>query len=325
MNTLRDQGISTTDSEILEHRVLFMLDEHERNHPGTAPRLGELAEAATDEPTLWSSIDDHGALVMSTLETQGLVRVGRTMGPPSSHALRLLPLGKTEAARQKQQRESVAARRNAGRCALLFWLYNEDAAGNTGPVEFTRFLEYPLSYFWGFKLDASDVEHCVRWLSEKGLATMVAAWGNGGGIAHITVEGIDCIEQYSGEIGAYMKGRSGSGQSISIGDNFTGQFGAAHQGSVQQTQNQKVDVEGISKVLGGIRAGIPALGLDAEDAAELEGVIVDIEKRGGSGELDAPTAKTRMERVREIVGRSTTALGPTFVAAAEALITNIGA
>ncbi|MGW4644547.1 hypothetical protein ACWEN6_38940 [Sphaerisporangium sp. NPDC004334] len=73
-------------------------------------------------------------------------------------------------------------------------------------------------------------------------------------------------------------------------------------------------------VLDGVRAAAPTLGLDPADAEGLDRTIAEIEEKGNAGELTQEEKKTLLQRIGGFLGKATTVLGPTLLAAVKQLL-----
>jgi hypothetical protein len=309
--------LSTSESGVAEYLVLDLLLDYEDAHPGRAPRLEELANAVGHEKDI-PLFQKHAALIIEGLKSRHAIRVGSTISSYWDFSINLVLNGRRDAEQARERRSSRQERRNACRHALLWWLHEED---DGGPVALGRFFHHPVANFYGYPFDRDDLEHAMRWLSDKRLI-QVTALSSDVYAAQVTDTGTDCAEQYPWQIQSYLNRRStvSGGQNVTIGGDFHGQFGMTGQGDITQTQDQKVDIKKIMSVLDGIRSTIPALGLPEEDAAGLADTIDEIEERGNAGTLDDEGKKSLLQRIGSFLATATTTLGPTFIAAVQALL-----
>ncbi|MBB4702267.1 hypothetical protein [Sphaerisporangium siamense] len=320
MDVLKEHGLARSEEEVLEHLVLDMLYEYAALDPSLVPRLHELAEAVGrhgDVPRLL----EHAESIIHGLDSRGVISVARSVGGWVNFGLAITPDGKREAQRVRRRRADIAARRAACRIALLRWLYGQDAKVETPSMaNAEHFFLDCLSFFWGEQFQAGEVDRAAARLREDKLITGGESWGGHTPRAQITSRGIDCVEQDQGDIAAYMGRMAMSGgQHVSVGGDFHGQLGMTGQGDVTQTQDQKVDIKKIMSVLDGVRAQLPTLGLDAEDAEGLDRTIAEIEEKGNAGELTQEEKKTLLQRIGGFLGKATAFLGPALLAAVQQL------
>lgn len=305
-------GLVATEPELVAIWLLDWLYIY-REAGGGAPRPGELLDHSGDqERRPWA--EQHLEPALSLLAAEGSVNVHRSLGGLLHSTFALTDEGASKVLERRGRRKDIAARRNAGRQAVLLWIYHEEAAGRSS-AGYERISESPYGFFEGEALTPEEVDRAAAYLDEKGLIKGTDVAERHGPIhATTTPEGQDCVESYGGFIGEYLRSKAVGGQHVSFGGDNYGQVAAMGSGHNQQTQNQGVDTEALMRVLEGVRANIPQLQLDEGDARELETVIAEIEESGNAGTLTPARSRSLLQRCRAIAAGSSAVLAPVLVA-----------
>lgn len=313
----RDLGLTRLEGDLLGHLVLDWLYDYAQANPGLIPSIEELAEHANradDIPMLKAHVDD----IQQDLESRGFITLVKVLAGPWAYSLRLTAAGRRQATHARAQRTSPAARKTACRTALLLWLYDQDEASPDSMPVVGNFFQNPLSFFYGYQFEISDVDRAANWLAECDFIRKIAAWGYDALRAQITNKGSDFVEIDNANYGAYQRRHQmGGGNTINFHGNNSGQIGQAVHGNVTQTQNQGVDVEKLIGVLAGVREALPMLKLEPADADELTQTMSELEAKGEAGTLTEAETKPLMKRIAAALGKSTAAMAPFLLDAVE--------
>ncbi|MEN3541066.1 hypothetical protein AAH991_38540 [Microbispora sp. ZYX-F-249] len=301
MNNLRSLGLTRHEGELLAYLVLDWLYDYNTANPGLGPRLQELAEFANRDGDV-PALRTHAGTIHKILAEQHLIRVSGGMGGPWVYGLALLPIGRLEAERIRQQRSDKGARKIACRHAILLWLGEQDVVAPDEHISLSGIFSHPLGYYYGAPFTNVDIERAASWLVENLLIECESDFD--GVDARLTSRGSDCVEIYKGDISAYLGSRTmTSGPTINVHGNNSGNIGQATHGNVTQYQ-QGIDVEAVLKAIGAVRETLPALQLGDEDNAELTRTMDELDEKGKAGTLTEDQKNSLLQRVRDILKKS---------------------
>ncbi|MEU1586072.1 hypothetical protein [Micromonospora sp. NPDC005710] len=197
--------------------------------PGLVPSVSEMMTDVGTEG-FESMVRPHVEVAVALLEEAGLLNgSAKTYGSQGMNLpVWLTDSGRREAASRIERRKDNRSRRSACRDALLRWVYERDATGES--TEITEIATSPYGWFNGILFTAADLAEAVEYLRERRLL---------GGMAErlsIAPAGTECIEQY-GSVVEYLNRRDAAGVNVMIlGDN-NGQLAVGNRDVAQDQTN----------------------------------------------------------------------------------------
>ncbi|MEU8236434.1 hypothetical protein AB0C12_43155 [Actinoplanes sp. NPDC048967] len=169
-------------------------------------------------------------VAVAALEEAGLFNgSAKTFGSQGmSLPVWLTDSGRREAASRIESRKDNRARRSACRDAVLRWVYERDATGES--TEITEIATCPYGWFNGILFSAADLAEAVGYLRGRRLL--------GGTNESLAIEpaGTECIEQYGGVV-EYLNRRDAAGVNVTIMGNNSGQLAVANRDVTQDQAN----------------------------------------------------------------------------------------
>jgi hypothetical protein len=217
---------------------------------------------------LGSFIEDNGldiqtgyALIRAAAESK-LVNDASSLSVPCG----ALTLPGVDAVRRRR-REAPAARRRALYAALLRRLHEQEEAGANMPVVSPALLEG--GPFRPGVTD-SEVDRAAAYLVDNDLIRGIPVAEKAGPVrASVTSKGLDCLDNYGGDVTAYLeRGRRGGG-GTTIGTvtvhNSSGNVAIA--GDATQHVTTEVDLAALARIIQALLDGLPRYQLPPEAAA----------------------------------------------------------
>ncbi|MGC1211997.1 MAG: hypothetical protein WA890_12120 [Micromonospora sp.] len=285
-------GGSVTGSE-LELVAGWLLDwgyAYSKDKPGLIPSVAEMMTDVGVEEFV-PLVEPHVAVAMDALEGAGLIK-DPVMGYGSrgmSLSIWLTEAGRREAAARIERRKDNRARRVACRDAVLRWVYERDANGES--TEVAEIVNSPYGWFNGELFSAADLVEAVRFLRERGLL--------GGTDETPTIEpaGTECIEQYGGVVD-YLNRGDGAGVNVTIMGNNNGQLAVANR-DVAQNQTNMNQVEALAIFAKALREFGQLL--PAEQQPEYEEVAAALEREAAKAEPNKGWVKSLIDRAKGLL------------------------
>ncbi|MEW2539311.1 hypothetical protein [Micromonospora chalcea] len=260
------------------------------HHPGSVPSVIELVRRSDAQDRV-PLIEPYADVVVDELAERGLLNESTRLGGGSAlaRAVWLSEAGRREAVVRLDRRRDNLARRSACRDAVLRWVYERDANGES--TEIAEIATSPYGWFSGELYSAADLVEAVRFLRERRLL---------GGIDEApTIEpaGAECVEQYGGVV-EYLNRGDGAGVNVTIlGDN-SGQLAVANR-DVAQNQTNMNQVEALSIFAKALREFGQLL--PTEQQPEYEEVATALEREAGKAEPNKGWVKSLIDRAKGLL------------------------
>jgi hypothetical protein len=310
-------GLVQNESELVAIWFLEWLHDYRQANPGLLPSPEDCVVHSGNEE-LRPMVEKHLDAALGMLEDRGLLRVTRTMGPVySSASLALTSSGSQDVLGRRERRNDVGARRRACREALLRWIYQQDAEGTPAP-NISGMPRSTYGYFTGTPFEQRDLDEASRYLREHGLIRGAGSWGGGIMRPHITAEGKQVIEQYSGSVVDYLNRNQNGGvvNQTNFYGSVSGQVAWGNR-DVQQHMQQGMDVDALGVLLQALRDIAPILAIQDDDASELATLADQAATEAGKDEPDKSWIKGILDRMKNLVSKSEKAIGTLAIAAIE--------
>ncbi|MGW3307581.1 hypothetical protein ACWDG9_13465 [Streptomyces sp. NPDC001073] len=189
---------------------------------------------------------------------------------------------------------------SASRTALLRWLWHQKQQRSPGepmPNVLDVLLDDSLSVDRGVRFTESEIDRASAYLEHHGLIKGGGTFDQMAGpvLAEITPAGEDCVESYSGDVGAYVRRRDNGPVMFHIATN-NGNIAANSTGVTQNAPSQATfDPAQILAAVSLIRQLIPAL---TPDAAEQQALLAQTSELQTAAKAPAPDGAA----VRRIAG-----------------------
>ena len=239
---------------------------------------------------------------------RGLMRDDSTFDSPCA----ALTLDGVQAAEERYRRRAEPTKRAAaGRAGLLRWLYDQQLAGVYMPVV-ADVLDTTLAVFVGERLTAFEIDRAAKYLTDKGLIKGVTVAEYDGPVrASLTSDGLDCIENYGGDVAGSLDDRAGRAgtQTYNIGTfNNTGAVALGGGDAHQQVTDDAAMVVAFTQAL--LRQ-LGALPMDKDHRLAIQTAVEELRH-----ELDQPDPEGgRISRaLSRVVGYITDAGKPALTA-----------
>lgn len=179
---------------------------------------------------------------------------------------------------------------NASRTALLMWLWHQKQQRGPGepmPNVMDVLLEDGLSVDQGVRFTESEIDRASAYLEDHGLIKGGGTLDQMAGpvLAEITPAGEDCVEGYSGDVGAYIRRRDNGPVTFHIAAN-NGNIAANSTGVTQNAATQAAfDPAQILAAVRLIRQLTPAL---SPEAGEQQALLAQTRELQTAAEAPAP-------------------------------------
>ncbi|MFG3699235.1 hypothetical protein ACGF5C_15145 [Micromonospora sp. NPDC047620] len=224
-------GGAVTGSE-LELVAGWLLDwghAYSKDNPSSVPSVAEMMTVVGVEEFA-PLVEPHVEVAVAALEEAGLLNDGaRTFGSGGMGLpVWLSESGQREAVARIERRKDNRTRRIACRDAVLRWVYERDANGES--TEIAEIVNSPYGWFNGVQFSAADLVEAVRFLRERRLL------GGTDEAPATEPAGIECVEQYGGVV-KYLNRGDGAGVSVTIMGNNSGQLAVANRDVAQNQTN----------------------------------------------------------------------------------------
>ncbi|MEU2168301.1 hypothetical protein ACH47V_23745 [Micromonospora chersina] len=258
---------------------------YSKDKPGLIPSVAEMmTELGVEE--FVPLVEPHVATAMDALEGAGLIKDpvmsfgSRGMGL----SIWLTEAGRREAATRVERRRDNLARRTGCRDAVLRWVYERNANGES--TEITEIATSPYGWFNGELYSAADLAGAVQFLRERRLL------GGTDEIPTIEPAGTECVEQYGGVVEFLNRG-DGAGVNVTIMGNNSGQLAVANR-DVAQNQTNMNQVEALAIFAKALREFGQLL--PAEQRPEYEEVATALEREAAKAEPNKGWVKSLLDR-----------------------------
>ncbi|MEU7574081.1 hypothetical protein [Micromonospora sp. NPDC049240] len=236
-------------------------------------------------------VEPHVDVAVAGLTQAGLLNDGaRTFGSQGMQlSLWLTDAGQREAMVRVERRKDSRARRLACRDAVLRWVYERDANGES--TEITQIGASPYGWFNGELYSAADLVTAVQFLRERRLL------GGTDEIPTIEPAGTECIEQY-GSVVDYLNRGDGAGVNVTIMGNNSGQLAVANR---DVAQNQTNANEG--QVLAIFAEALREFGrlLPEDQRSRYEMVASELEQEAAKDEPNKPWVRSLLDRGKDLL------------------------
>lgn len=280
-------GGAVTGSE-LELVAGWLLDwgyAYYKSNPHTVASVAEVMTEVGVERFV-PLVEPHVEVAVAALTEAGLFNDGaRTFSSQEMELpLWLTDAGRGEAIARGERRKDNRARRTACRDAVLRWVYERDANGES--TEITEIADSPYGWFVGETYGAAELVGAVQFLRERRLL------GGADEIPTIEPAGIECIERY-GSVVDYLNRGDGGGVNVTIlGDN-KGQLAVANR-DVAQNQTNTNDGQVLAVFAEALREFARLLPEDQQPRYEM--VASELEQEAAKDEPDKTWVRSLLDR-----------------------------
>ncbi|SCG46925.1 hypothetical protein [Micromonospora humi] len=260
---------------------LFVLQKSQR---GAWPSISQLVESTGNQEFL-PMVEAQGDVAVDALVQDDLVKEAKAMGRFGMlRRISLTDAGNREAAQRIERRRDNRARRNACRDAVLRWVYERDANGES--TEIAEIVTSPYGWFSGELYSGADLAGAVQFLRERRLL------GGTDEIPTIEPAGTECIEQYGGVVD-YLNRGDGAGVNVTIlGDN-KGQLAVANR-DVAQTQTNTNEGQVLAIFAEALREFARLLPEDQQPRYEM--VASELEQEAAKEQPDKTWVRSLLDR-----------------------------
>ncbi|MEV0568021.1 hypothetical protein [Dactylosporangium sp. NPDC050588] len=194
----------------------------------------------------------------------------------------------------KAKRSNPRLRSAAARNGLILWLYEQTHSGIHYP-ETDLFLESTYSFFENDHLTRDEVYAAMTHLKSRELVTTVDSAEFVGIGAELTADGIDCAEQYDGNVARFLSSRSVQHTSIGTIQN-NGAMVVSGSNFVQGAPGG-AQLDSVARLAQVLIAELPSLGISQSHTPAAKRILREI-----TSELAKPTGDPNMieQRVSEL-------------------------
>nr|MDT0658723.1 hypothetical protein [Micromonospora sp. DSM 115978] len=243
-------------------------------------------------------VEPHVEVAVAVLEEAGLFNgSARTFG---SNGMKLpvwlTEAGQREAVSRIERRKDNRSRRSACRDAVLRWVYERNANGES--TEIAEIGNGPYGWFNGMLFSAADLAEAVRFLRERRLLDGTDETPT------IGPAGTECIEQYGGVVEYLNRGNS-AGVNVTIMGNNSGQLAVANR-DVTQNQTNTNQAEALAIFANALREFGQLVPPDQQP--EYEAVATALEREAAKAEPDNGWVKALFDRAKGLLDGAPTNL-----------------
>ncbi|MEV4662097.1 hypothetical protein AB0J85_09100 [Micromonospora echinofusca] len=277
-------SVAGSELDLVAGWLLDWLFELQKSRRGAWPSIGELVEVTGNQQFL-PVVEAHVDVAVDALGQDDLINEAKAMGRFGMRRfITMTEAGNREAARRVQRRADNLARRSACRDAVLRWVYERDANGES--TEIAEIVNSPYGWFSGVQFSAADLVEAVRFLRGRRLL------GGTDEIPIIEPAGIECVEQYGGVVD-YLNRGDGAGVSVTIMGNNSGQLAVANR-DVAQNQTNTND----GQVLAVFAEALREFGrlLPEDQQPQYEMVASELEREAAKDEPDKGWVRSLLSR-----------------------------
>lgn len=260
-------------------RILDWLYDHRPDHPG---QLASIGEFLTEDQRADQNLHMLLRSLLMDMDTEGLIKFSGTMGFLGSAAM-ILATGMAEVEQRRRNRGNRALRNAAARGAMLRWIY--DHPKESDPVVQAAVDQEVM--FEGEPFTKEDLAAAARYLDSKKLITGTpVAQIDYLLLATVTDEGIDCIEQFGGDVADYTRRgeRAGTQNIVNFHAPVSGNVAFDAETVTQTASTTGMVADEMVQVLRAIVEALPVMGLPEAEAAALQRDAATLQ-----GELALPT------------------------------------
>ncbi|TNM69149.1 hypothetical protein FHN55_05030 [Streptomyces sp. NP160] len=316
------EGYPLSESWLQRLTILDWLYDQAEGKPMVDVRYGQLAE---QEPSYGV---ETLAGYLTDFENRGWVRPLRVLGF-SGTSCSLTQRGIDFIDELRSRRGDIVGRRRAARDAVLRWLYDSNARGDSHPI-ISWIHQTGYGYYYGLGFSQQEIEDATRWLAEKGFLRGQGSWGGGIPRPSITAAGEDVVESKRSvnDVSPSLPGDDVPSPSTVTNYNITGgniniaDHSPGAQQSISISTETRQQVLGVAQALDDAR-GI--LGLDSAQTQVAAQVSADLRAEASAPQPDRGRLRELLAKVSEVAVSGTgTAIGSAVVALAEQAIAAIG-
>ncbi|MCO1599068.1 hypothetical protein M8C17_28330 [Micromonospora sp. RHAY321] len=277
-------SVTGSELELVAGWIVDWIYEGSKNGPGYPSAIGSLIDKlglGDFRPRAEPQID----VAIDFLKGRGCVDEMRLMGGGGlDRMIKLTEIGRTEAVARLERRKDSRARRMACRDAVLRWVYERDANGES--TEIAEIATSPYGWFNGELFGAADLVGAVQFLRERRLL--------GGTDETPTIEpaGTECIEQYGGVV-SYLNRGDGAGVNVTVMGDNKGQLAVANR-DVAQNQTNTNDAQVLTVFAEALREFARLLPEDQQP--QYETVAAELEREAAKDEPDKGWVRSLLAR-----------------------------
>ncbi|MBQ1021549.1 hypothetical protein KBX71_27235 [Micromonospora sp. D93] len=277
-------GVAGSELGLVAGLLLDWLFVLQKAQWGAWPSINQLVEATGNQellPVVEAKVD----VAIDALVHDGFIREAKAIGRRGMiRCISLTDVGTREAAQRIERRGDNRARRSACRDAVLRWVYERDANGES--TEIAEIVSSPYGWFNGVQFSAADLVDAVRFLRERRLL--------GGTDETPTIEpaGTECIEQYGGVV-SYLNRGDGAGVSVTVMGDNKGQLAVANR-DVAQNQTNTNDAQVLTVFAEALREFARLLPDDQQP--QYETVAAELEREAAKDEPDKGWVRSLLAR-----------------------------
>jgi hypothetical protein len=284
-------GVPGSEVELVAGWFVDWLFEYAKRHPSTVEGIAGVMDKVGAPDGLRPMVEEHIDVAADLLVEAGLVRVFASFGGKANRSLQLTESGTIEASARIQRRRDNRTRRLTCRGAVLRWVYERQADGET--TEITEIVNSPYGWYNGIPFTEGDLSAAIAHLRQQKLLA-------GSDDAPVLEQaGVDCIENY-GDLVTYSNRRDNGGVNVTITGNVNGQLAVANRDvdMSQSTQNDAQVLTVFAEALREIARLVP------EQAAEFEHVASGLDAEAAKETQDATWVKSLVERAKGLLDQA---------------------
>ncbi|WP_433311020.1 hypothetical protein ACQP0U_24005 [Micromonospora sp. CA-269861] len=282
-------SVTGSELELVAGWIVDWVYEGSKNGNGYPSAIGSLIDKlglGDFRPRAEPQID----VAIDFLKGRGCVDEMRLMGGSGlDRMIKLTEIGRTEAVARLERRKDSRARRMACRDAVLRWVYERDANGES--TEIAEIAASPYGWFNGELFGAADLVGAVQFLRERRLLAETDETPT------IEPAGTECIEQYGGVVD-YLNRGDGAGVNITIMGNNSGQLAVANR-DVAQSQTNTNEVEALAIFAKALREFGQLL--PPEQQPEYEEVATALEREAAKTEPNKSWVQGLIGRAKDLL------------------------
>lgn len=316
------KGYPLSESWLQRLSILDWLYDQAGGRPMVDVRYGQLAE---QEPSY--SVEALAGY-LTDFESRRWVVPARVLGF-SGTSCYLTQVGIDFIDDLRSRRGDIVGRRRAARDAVLRWLYDCHANGQSHPV-ISDIHTTGWGYYYGLGFSQQEIEAATQWLAEKGLIRGQGSWGGGIPRPSLTAAGEDVVESKRSvnDVSPNLPGDDVPSPSTVTTYHIIGGTNNIANNSPGAQQSISISTDTRQQIVGVAQALDDALGILRLDPTQTQ-VARDVSGRlraeASAPQPDRGRLRRLLAKVSEVAVSGTgTAIGSAVVALAEQAIAAIG-
>ncbi|TDC66912.1 hypothetical protein E1258_01350 [Micromonospora sp. KC207] len=282
-------SVTGSELELVAGWLIDWLYEYSKTNRSSLPPTSRMMAELGVEDRL-PLVEQHVDVAYDSLGERGLINeVKAFRRHHMSRSAMLTDSGRETAVARIESRKDARARRGACRNAVMRWVYERVANGES--TEIAEIANSPYGWFNGVLFSAADLMEAVRFLQERRLL--------GGTDEAPTLEstGTECVEQYEGVV-EYLNRADGSGVNVTIMGNNSGQLAVANR-DVAQSQTHTNDGQVLTVFAEALREFARLLPEDQQPQYEM--VAAELERESAKDEPDKGWVRSLLDRSKGLL------------------------